>query len=209
MLAMRHHNPQDNAAFPNIDETDAGNITANDQVCLDEIGNCLLRVRAHDRFGATLLHSHFPVENDETLLEEVRADLDAITLKPVRANTSGLFATNICFDDADSRSGEPQLVGLEFASSRALAGVSPVNNSDRNVLLLIRGILSSHGKTGRFGIRLLHDPLKLNGSVLLEACDPIHRILTCRSSREDDPALARSIPAVFCWEEVSRRKKVA
>ena len=38
MLTMRHHNSRDYAMLPNIDETDAGTISADDQACLDEIG---------------------------------------------------------------------------------------------------------------------------------------------------------------------------
>jgi hypothetical protein len=202
MLTMRHHNSRDYTALPDIDETDAGTISADDQACLDEIGNCLLRAKAHLRFGATLLHSHFPVENEETLLEEVQTDAQMITLRPVRNEASGLFATNVSFDNADARGGELRLVGLEFASREALAGVAPISDSDCNVLTHIGIILHRHVKTGRFGVRLLHDPLNLSGGVLLETCDPVHRVLTCRSAMEDDPAFVQSVATVFCWEEV-------
>jgi hypothetical protein len=202
MLTMRHHNSQDYAVLPDIDKTNAGTITADDKACLDEIGSNLLRARAHARFGATLLHSHFPIDSGETLLEEVQADAKLITLRPVRTNRSSLFATNVRFDGVDPRTGEIRLVGLEFSCGQTLAGVAPINERDGDVLALICGILHRRRKTNRFGIRLLHDPLRLDGDVLLETCDPMGRILTCRGARQDDSSFAQSIATVFRWEEV-------
>jgi hypothetical protein len=141
----------------------------------------------------------------ETLLEEVWTDKSLITLRPVRAESSNLFATNVCFDDADTCSGELRLVGLEFASDNTLAGVAPIGDSDRDVLASVDTILRRRGKTKRFGIRLLHDPLNLDDGVLFETCDPIHRVLMCRSGTQDDPALAQSIATVFRWEVVQAR----
>ena len=154
-----------------------------------------------------LLHSHFPIESDETFLQEVHADTERITLRPVQDAPSGLFATSVCFDDADPRSGKFQLVGLEFASEQALAGVFPMDDLDRDVLTSVGQILHCRGKTRRFGVRLLHDPLKLNGRVLLETCDSINRVLTCRSTAEDDPGFVQSIATVFRWEEAWARRE--
>jgi hypothetical protein len=71
MLALRHHNSRDYAMLPDIDDSDAGTLTLADQVCLEEIGDCLLRSNANSRFGVTLLHSHFLIDDDETFVEEV------------------------------------------------------------------------------------------------------------------------------------------
>jgi hypothetical protein len=140
-----------------------------------------------------------------TLLEEVQIDSSLITLRPVQGKPAGLFATSVCFDDANTCDGELRVVGLEFASYQTLAGISPINNSDRGVLKLICGVLRSYRKIARFGIRLLHDPLRLKEAVLLETCDPVRRVLTCRSCKEDDPALAQSIATMFRWEEARAR----
>ncbi|MBR0726780.1 hypothetical protein [Bradyrhizobium manausense] len=181
--------------LPDIDTADVGIITADDQACLDEVGSCLLGAKVHSRFGLTLLHSHFPVYDDEMLLEEVNADERVITVRPVRADLSSVFATNVYYDDAG------QLVGLEFASYQTLAGVEPISDLDSNVLIGIVEILQRCAKTKRFGIRLLHDPLGLDGSVLLETSDLARRILSSRGET-DNPALLQSIPTVFRWEEV-------
>lgn len=195
MLTIRHHSSHDYATLPAIDTTDVGIITADDQACLDEVGSCLLGAKVHSRFGVTLLHTHFPVYDDEMLLEEVNADERVITVRPVRADRSSVFATNIYHDDAG------QLVGLEFASYQTLAGVSPISPSDSNVLMSIVEILRRRAKTKRFGIRRLHDPLGLDGNVLLETSDLARRILSSRSET-DSLALLQSIPTVFRWEEV-------
>jgi hypothetical protein len=148
----------------------------------------------------TLLHSHFRIENDEILVEQVDADEDLITLRPLRNNPSTLFATNLCFDEIDRGAG-PLLIGLEFAPRQVLAGVTPIGETDRAVLTGLGGILRRMGKSGRFGVRLLHDPLKLNGEALFETCDSSQRVLTCRRGAENDPSLAQSVATVFRWEE--------
>lgn len=200
MLALRHHDSLDYAKLPDIDATDAGIITSDDQACLDEIGSTLLRSRFHERFGTTLLHSHFPIGDHETLLEEVCLDERAITLRPVCGQPFDVFATNVCFDDAHASRGGLRLVGLEFATRQALGGAASIGSSDHDVLTSVTQILQGHGKTKRFGIRLLHDPLRLGGTALLETCDSLQRILRSRSEAES-PATVRSIPTVFRWEE--------
>jgi hypothetical protein len=71
MLTIRHHGSHDYAMLPDIDTTDVGIITADDHACLDEVGSCLLGAKVQSRFGVTLLHTHFPIYDDEMLLEEV------------------------------------------------------------------------------------------------------------------------------------------
>ena len=201
MLTLRRHRSHDYATLPDIDDTDAGVISLDDQVCLDEIGDYLLRAKVHSRFAVTLLHSHFPIDDDEILLEEAHDHERTITLQPVRDQPSRAFATNVCFDDGVACGEELRLIGLEFASSQTLAGVVPINDFDQDILLRVYGILLSHGKMKRFGVRLLHDPLNLGGDMLLETCDPVHRVLTCRSETVVGLVGVQSIPTVFRWEE--------
>lgn len=197
MIQLRRHNSQDYIALPDIDVTSAGLLAMDDHACLAEIGRCLVEKRANERFGATLLHSHFPVRDDEILVEEAHADPQLITLRPMSEACPGLVATSVCFDGAGYPFG---LIGLEFTSEDALAGVPPLGGQDRDVLTHLREILHRHRKIGRFGVRLLHDPLGLGGRVLLETCDPASRVLTCRTTTEDDPGFAEAIPTLFQWE---------
>lgn len=93
-----------------------------------------------------------------------------------------------------------RLTGLEFASHQTLAGVAPIDGSDLDILTSLFEILQRHDKAKRFGVRLLHDPLNLGETALLETCDPVHRVLTSQSEA-DAPIFAQSIPTGFRWEE--------
>src|ERR1700722_20813023 len=100
MIALRRHDHKDYSELPHIDTTNVGTIDDGDGACLGEVGECLMQSKANKRFGAGLLHSHFPVESDETLVEEVRADAEVIALRPIRNAPTSLFATSGCFDDS-------------------------------------------------------------------------------------------------------------
>jgi hypothetical protein len=197
MIQLRRHNSRDYTALPDIDLTSAGILGAEDHSCLAEIGRCLVEQQANERFGATLLHSHFPIRDDEILVEEAHTDLQLITLRPLSGACPGLVATSVCFDDAGD---EFSLIGLEYTSENALGRVRPLGEEDRDVLTHLREILYRNRKVGRFGVRLLHDPLGLRGRVLLETCDPDIRVLTCRTTTEDDPGFAEAVPTLFQWE---------
>jgi hypothetical protein len=197
MIQLRPHNSLDYVGLPDIDQTSAGVLSAEDYSCLGEVGYCLVEEHANERFGATLLHSHFPVRDDEILVEEAHANSQLIMLRPVARTCHGLVATSVCFDEAS----DPfRLIGLEFTSEDALATIRSFGEDDRDVLTHLREILYRHGKVGRFGVRLLNDPLELGGRVLLETCDPVGRVLSCRTTSEDDPAFVEAIPTLFQWE---------
>lgn len=54
-----------------------------DAACLEELRAVLLRHNAIERFGITLLHSHFPVREGERLLETCDTDQRRLTVQPV------------------------------------------------------------------------------------------------------------------------------
>jgi hypothetical protein len=163
MLTVQPHSSQDYADLPNIDASDVGILSQEDLACLNELGDYLLRSKANERFGATLLHSHFPVRDDETLIEEVTSGAECITLRPSRSAASNLSAMNLCFEHGGVSAKEIRLIGLEFTSARSLCGVPPISDSDTDVLTGFGQILKRHGKSRRFGMRLLYDPLNLKG----------------------------------------------
>jgi hypothetical protein len=95
MIQLRRHNSRDYVALPDIDLTSAGLLAVDDDdACLAEVGRCLVEEHVNERFGATLLHSHFPVRDDEILVEEAHTDPQLITLRPVSGACPGLVATN-------------------------------------------------------------------------------------------------------------------
>jgi hypothetical protein len=197
MIQLRRHNSLDYATLPDIDLTSAGHLTGDDYVCLDEVGCCLVKERANERFGITLLHSHFLVRDDEILVEKAHDNEQLITLRPVSEACPNLVPTSVCFEGTGDAIG---LIGLEFTFEHALAGIRPLGGQDRDVLTDLREILMRHKKVGRFGLRLLHDPLGLRERVLLETCDPASRVLTCRTTTDDDPDFAEAIPTLFQWD---------
>jgi hypothetical protein len=200
MIALRRHTSHDYMALPDIDAPGVGTLTEHDKACLNELGFCLFEANANERFGVTLLHSHFPIEQDETMVEEVHVADNVIHIRPVRSPSADLEPINISFEESSSEKELP-VVGLHFVSSGALDGISPINESDELVLRRLAQILTRNEKLSRFGVRLLHDPLKLNGHTLVETCDDRNRLLVCRTVSLQDPTLTRSIPTVFQWEK--------
>ncbi len=204
MLSIRSHAPEDYDSLPDIDKSDVGTLTQSDLDCLDELGDYIVEANAHNRFAATLLHSHFPISADETLVTQVDFENAAITLQPKRNAGSALAATNILFDAESAEGKDLRLVGLEFAARETLGGVQPIEDSDHDVLSGVAAILSRHSKTRRFGMRLVHDPLELDQRVLLETCDLLNRVLTCAPKDVDDVDFLDAIPTVFRWQPVAQ-----
>ncbi|MET4483477.1 hypothetical protein ABIB66_008047 [Bradyrhizobium sp. F1.13.3] len=129
MIQLRRHNSRDYAALPDIDLTSAGRLAGDDHACLDEVGRCLVKEHANERFGATLLHSHFPIRDDEVLVEKAHGDSQLITLRPISEVCPDLVPTSVCFEGPGDAFG---LIGLEFTSSDSLAGVWPLASRRRS-----------------------------------------------------------------------------
>lgn len=67
------------------DVTEVEPCGANDEACLAEIRQVLAKHGALKRFGLTLLHSHFPITDDEVLVETCDIQNRTLTIKPVKA----------------------------------------------------------------------------------------------------------------------------
>jgi hypothetical protein len=59
----------------------------NDNACMEELKSVLNKYKALDRFGITLLHKHFEMEEDEVLLEECDEENRTLLLKPVKQSS--------------------------------------------------------------------------------------------------------------------------
>lgn len=53
-----------------------------DKACVDEVRAVLARYDALQRFGLTLLHDHFPVADDEVLVEEIDVESRILVSRP-------------------------------------------------------------------------------------------------------------------------------
>ena len=60
-----------------------------DLACLAEVREVLRKYDNLERFGIALLHSHFPLETDEVMLEETDEESRVQILKPVKQSEVG------------------------------------------------------------------------------------------------------------------------
>jgi hypothetical protein len=201
MLDIRRHEANDYAVLPDIDAAGTGTITDGDRLCLDELGEYLIRNKANHRFGASLLHRHFLVNQGETFVQSIDLRARSLTMRPVLNAASDLVPVNLQFDEPTNHR-DSKLVGLEFTSpENVIRNVAPISGSDVELLLGLGNILRNHDKTGRLGLRLLFDDFIADGEVLAETCDPIERCLTSTVASANDPKLAQAVPTIFTWEE--------
>lgn len=202
MISLRRHEPEDYARFPHIDVPGVGELTDDDRLCLAELGEYVVGREASDRFGASLLHRHFDLNEAETLVEDVDRTARRLRLQPVIDARSDLSAVSLSFNSNETNGEDLSIVGLEYASPAALGPVMPIGQDDWGILQGFRDILAKHNKLQRFGLRLLHDPLDCGEDVLSETCNLSRRQLTCSVVSREDPALERSIQTVFRWKRI-------
>ncbi len=93
------------------------------------------------------------------------------------------------------------VIGMEFADPADFGCTSPLSADDETALAGIADRLRAHGKTERFGVRLIRNPLGLNeNEVLLETCDLAHRTLHCSVGERDSIRAATTIETSWQWE---------
>lgn len=84
--------------LPDIDEVRPVDTT--DQIVFDEVREVLVRHGALQRFGLTLLHQHFEMDDGEILVESIDKNSRILTLEPVMASSSrGGIETSWRLDD--------------------------------------------------------------------------------------------------------------
>ena len=187
MLTMRDHGVQDYTGLPDMDATDVGVLGEDDQACLDELGRYLADTDAWRRFGIWLLHKHFEPGPGEVFVERASTAPRKTETTPMRRSVfgeQGLSTTAIRFDEAVSAG--VGVVGMEFAAPADFGDTLPLRADDEVVLAGIAERLAAHGKTDRFGVRLIRNPLGLSEHELLhETCDSANRTLHCQVGERD------------------------
>ncbi|MBV8350142.1 MAG: hypothetical protein JOZ49_22320 [Mycolicibacterium sp.] len=95
-----------------------------------------------------------------------------------------MHTTAVRFDEAVS--GDVGVIGMEFAEPADFGDTCPLGEDDEAVLAGVAERLAAHGKVGRFGVRLIRNPLGLSGDEMLhETCDSAHRTLHCDVGERD------------------------
>jgi len=66
------------------DITEASPLGDNDKPLVNELVSVLRKHNALDRFGLTLLHQHFPISDDEVLVESVDVEARMQSIQPLK-----------------------------------------------------------------------------------------------------------------------------
>jgi hypothetical protein len=199
MLMMRDHGVRDYAELPHMDTTEVGVLREADRACLEELGQYLAGTGAWPRFGIWLLHKHFEPAAGEVFVERAIAEPRGTQTCPVSREARGeLHTTAIRFDSAAEGVG---VVGMEFAAAADFGDTAPLSDDDEAVLAGIGARLAGHGKTDRFGVRLIRDPLKITENELLqESSDSSNRTLDCVVGLRDEVLADRTaIQTAWRW----------
>lgn len=203
-LAVRPHTAADYAVLPDIDAPGVASLTTHEQKCLDDIGMFLCRNQSHGRFGVSLLHSHFPVMEDELFLETSNPQLQTLLTRLIPAQTikqQGGFPVNLRFSPTSSS--DLEMIGLEYTLPEATYPIAPVGADDVVVLEGVKQILNSHECLDRFGVRLLNRDLEcFDDEVFLETCHRDKRELHCAMTARADQQVANATQTFWAWERV-------
>jgi len=202
MLMMRDHDVQDYVALRDMDATDVGLLSEDDRACLGELGQYLISTKAWQRFAIWLLHKHFEPASGEVFVERALDGPRRTETTPVGRpafSAHALSATAVRFDpDVSSGVG---VVGMEFADPADFGSTSPLSADDAMALAGIADLLHAHGKTERFGVRLIRDPLSLSDcEVLFETCDIEQRTLHCRVAERSGLPAHKIVETTWWWK---------
>lgn len=200
MLRLRDHTVADYATLRDMDSTDVAVLHAGDRACLDELGRYLVATDAWQRFAIWLLHKHFEPDAGEVFVESVgTAPRGTETTLVERRAARGLNATSMRFDTAVSRG--VAVIGMEFADQSGFGATVALSGDDAPVLTGIADRLRVYGKSERFGVRLIRNPLGLReDEVLVETCDLEHRTLRCSVDKRDDIRAGDTIETTWQWK---------
>jgi hypothetical protein len=199
VLTMRDHNVEDYATLRDMDTSDVAVLDEADGACLDQLGQYLVSTDAWQRFAIWLLHKHFEPAAGEVFAESVITAPRGTQTTPVERSGHGLNATSMRFDP-DVSSGV-RVIAMEFADPADFGSTSSVSPDDEAVLAGISERLQAHGKTERFGVRLIRNPLGLgDNEVLLETCDIAHRTLHCSVGERDGDRAANAVETSWQWK---------
>ena len=198
MLTIRDHNVEDYATLRDIDATNVDVLDEADGACLDQLGQFLVSTDGWRRFAIWLLHKHFEPAEGEAFVERVITAPRGSRTTLVERSGQDLHATSLRFDSGVSSG--VGVVAMEFSARADFGPVSPLSRDDEAVLAGICERLQAHGKTERFGVRLIRNPLGLgDNEVLLETCDITHRTLHCSVDERDGDRAVDAIETSWQW----------
>lgn len=200
MVMLEDHDVADYEVLLDMDATDVGRLSESDRRCLNALGEYLVATASYERFSIWLLHKHFHPLPGEVFVEWVPSD-ERIRL------TGPKPRTHFAFDDLtptalrfDSALDDLSLVGMEFAVRADLGTMRPFDDDDELLLRGLRDALEVHGKTDRFGVRLIRDPIGLtDDEILVETCNLESRLLRCDVALRDSLSAPTIVETAWQW----------
>lgn len=197
MLLIRDHGVEDYTELLDMDATGVGELGEDDFACLRELAEYLVTTESWQRFAVWLLHKHFEPAAGEIFVERATPERHGIetTLVERSALSREVSASGIRFDAQVGS--DVGVITMEFAESADFGTFSPLCLDDETVLAGIAERLRAYGKIGRFGVKLIRNPLGLSEhQLLVESCDSASRTLHCAITSCDaipaDPALVET-----------------
>ncbi|WP_374138117.1 MULTISPECIES: hypothetical protein [unclassified Sphingomonas] len=102
------------------------------------------------------------------------------------------------------------LMPVQWADLKDIEDVDPINSADDECLREIYDVLKRYGKSGRFGINLIHKHFDMNDDeVLLEITDKKERSLVLRPAKRDSAAVQRTVETSWVLSEDGNQKVTA
>jgi len=189
--ATRRHTAADYANLMDIDRFDG--LTDAQERCIDELRILLQRLDLADQLGVAMLHRHFDVSDDETVVASLgkgswakvtRPSKHPIHVEPCMAQLEG--------DPTDTR-----LVYLEYSDSLA---VSSFRSVDPRAWTEIFGVLRQFGCERVFGVvdRQAFPEIAID-EVLLETCCDEDRSLRCQRVPDALDETMRVVTTQWYW----------
>ncbi len=157
--------------FLHID--DVKRYSSQDMKMLAIFGQILAQHDAQERFGISLLHKHFDLQEGEIIVETKSIDSKEFTI-----SVSSIYDQN---NKVPSMwrfvEGEKTIQATQWVQSNGYNSIGHVIDSDLPLLLALRDTIIELGCINRFGIGLLHRNSKLKDSeILMESTDEDNRL---------------------------------
>lgn len=175
----------------------------NGEKWFSELRDILKKYNSLDRFGITLLHKHFKIEEDEIMLETIDVDKRTLFMRPVKSkdylekNNQSLATTSLKLVEDEKMTIQTTMWSKTPKGSKMLK----ISDSDAECFAELRQVLKKHNAIERYGIGLLHRHFDINeGEVLYESTDIVKRSQIIR------PMKFENIPddsiITTCWKLV-------
>lgn len=175
-----------------------------DGKCFDALRDHFSRHQMRERFVMTLLHTHFPIFDDEIFVTRFYRDKRVAVgeVQPVKEGHGVLPWSFRLFGQAGQERFMPNQY-LAITPDVAEYDLS-LSDRDREFLVGMSSILRVHGALDRFGVQV-HVPLleeKL-GEYLIEDTDDENRTATISFIGEEEFKISRSVQTYWCFSHAN------